>query len=421
MDALWILSLRPRKVRFLVAREYMEDRGKILRWILMFSGAIPIHEKDDPKRLARSLLVARKALLEGGVVGVFPEGRFTRTGHLHPFKHGLESIIRGTDAAVVPFFIEGGFRTRAGLGLNGKPVLFHPSDLLRRIYLWVGEPIESTESGFVSKAEAEVQRGAVEAARFRINSDGKVREKAIRRVQRRLSGGKNPAAIRDLSDRMIAQVNGLEVVARLSRKDGVFGAFPSDDPLGQLVNFWLPAVTRCRSIYSELPTDGDFDDQVLKKARPTILFGEAAFFEMLVQKILPESLGSVRLAFLFGGADSEMRALFSEKFGVSLLDGFFSQDSKVLVSLNVPDADLDGFCQTGSVSGTVGRPLPNGRVRIFDDRSRNELGDNRPGLIEIQGPAVDRGGVEGGSDQGEWCRLPERGRIDEEGFLTLFS
>ncbi len=191
MDAIWILSLQPRRIRFLVSRKYLEERGWFTRGLLKVSGAIPIHEEDGPKALVRAFSRAKTALEEGFIVCVFPEGRFTRTGHMLPFKKGLERIVRGTAVPVLPVAIHGGYRTYAGLGLTGNPSILHPGDFRRRVYLSVGPAVppagkagEEDDGLLAERSREAVAEEMLSAIRLRLRYDGSVAENFVRCARR---------------------------------------------------------------------------------------------------------------------------------------------------------------------------------------------------------------------------------------------
>jgi acyl-[acyl-carrier-protein]-phospholipid O-acyltransferase / long-chain-fatty-acid--[acyl-carrier-protein] ligase len=93
-----------RLIRFLIWRPYYEDRR--VNWLLRTLKAIPVSEKDSPKEIMRSLLVARKALEEGHMVCIFAEGEVSRTGNLLEFKRGFEVIVKGLDVTVIPVLLD---------------------------------------------------------------------------------------------------------------------------------------------------------------------------------------------------------------------------------------------------------------------------------------------------------------------------
>src|SRR5690348_14245656 len=69
VDGFLVGSSVKRPVRFLIWRPYYED--KRFHWLLKRMQAIPISDKDSPKEILRSLMVARRALEAGEVVCLF--------------------------------------------------------------------------------------------------------------------------------------------------------------------------------------------------------------------------------------------------------------------------------------------------------------------------------------------------------------
>ncbi len=74
-------------------------------------GSIPIDvERPDPGAIKRALRV----LSDGGVVGIFPEGPFSREGRLVPGQPGVAVIALRAGVPVVPAAIRGTFEALAG-------------------------------------------------------------------------------------------------------------------------------------------------------------------------------------------------------------------------------------------------------------------------------------------------------------------
>ena len=103
LDAFLIgACLRP-VVRFLVWQPYYDL--KLLTWGLRLAKAIPIW--TSPYSAARAIKRARGELERGHVLCIFAEGSISRTGDLLPFKRGLEAIVRGLDAPIIPVHLGG--------------------------------------------------------------------------------------------------------------------------------------------------------------------------------------------------------------------------------------------------------------------------------------------------------------------------
>ena len=107
VDPLLIQSVCPRMISWMVAGEYTRIRG--MSWIFKEIGAIPVARTG--KDLA-STRAAMRALSEGAVLGVFPEGRIETDRELLPFQTGVALMAIKTHVPVYPVYIEG---TQRGL------------------------------------------------------------------------------------------------------------------------------------------------------------------------------------------------------------------------------------------------------------------------------------------------------------------
>lgn len=91
----------PRPIRFVMERSLYERW--YLRWFLNGFGVIPIGGAGSRTALEE----VRNCLNAGDVVGLFPEGAISRTGHLGEFKRGYESAAEGAQGVIVPFYLRG--------------------------------------------------------------------------------------------------------------------------------------------------------------------------------------------------------------------------------------------------------------------------------------------------------------------------
>jgi 1-acyl-sn-glycerol-3-phosphate acyltransferase len=140
MDGILVKVALQRPVRFLIHREYYDNPW--LRPFLRVMKAIPVADSDGPGALKSALRAAGQYLADGEVVCVFPEGMITRMGNLLPFSRGIETILRGVDAPVIPACLDGlwgGFFARGGpQGWRRRP-----SVRRRRVTLLFGRPLPS--------------------------------------------------------------------------------------------------------------------------------------------------------------------------------------------------------------------------------------------------------------------------------------
>lgn len=100
-DAMFLTMICPRPVRFIVAEEFMGVR--LLAWALELFNSLPISNKKPRE----AILAASKALEDGELICIFPEGQLTRSGCLTPIRRGMEVIARRAKAPIIPVYMDG--------------------------------------------------------------------------------------------------------------------------------------------------------------------------------------------------------------------------------------------------------------------------------------------------------------------------
>ncbi len=104
IDPFLVGSVTQRFIRFLMWRSFYEKPG--IHWFAKLMGAIPISDEDPPRKIVESLREAQARLAQGELVCIFAEGAITRTGNLLRFQRGLERIVQGTDAPIIPVHLD---------------------------------------------------------------------------------------------------------------------------------------------------------------------------------------------------------------------------------------------------------------------------------------------------------------------------
>ena len=99
-DGLFVIAAIDRPIRFVVYAEYFRRPliGRFLRWM----GAIPIASTGGPKMILEAFREAGRALDDGELVCIFPEGQITRTGHDPAVPAGAGADRQGPDGADHP-------------------------------------------------------------------------------------------------------------------------------------------------------------------------------------------------------------------------------------------------------------------------------------------------------------------------------
>ncbi len=103
VDGLFLIGSIDRPVRFIVDSGYFHNW--MLRPLMKVLGAIPI-SGGNPKELMRAMKAAGEYLEKGELVCIFAEGEITRTGAMLPFRRGVERILKGRSAAIIPVHLD---------------------------------------------------------------------------------------------------------------------------------------------------------------------------------------------------------------------------------------------------------------------------------------------------------------------------
>ncbi len=102
-QCLAIISTK-RFIKYMAKREYFDNFKT--RWFFKSVGCIPV---DRSKKDEEAKEIAIKTLLNGGAIGIFPEGTRNKTNKLLPFKYGAVSMAKKTNSYIVPFGIRGSY------------------------------------------------------------------------------------------------------------------------------------------------------------------------------------------------------------------------------------------------------------------------------------------------------------------------
>lgn len=106
VDALLIASTSPRPIRFVMDHNIFKN--PFLGWFFKMVKAIPIApEKVCEKTYNQAFERIAKALDEGHLVCIFPEGKLTRNGEMNEFKQGIEKILQRNPVPVIPMALIG--------------------------------------------------------------------------------------------------------------------------------------------------------------------------------------------------------------------------------------------------------------------------------------------------------------------------
>lgn len=106
LDALIIAAACRRPIRFVMDHNIF--RVPVLNFIFRTGRCIPIaSSRENPELLEKAYDEIARALGDGALVCIFPEGRITDTGEMYPFRGGVVRIIGRTPVPVVALALRG--------------------------------------------------------------------------------------------------------------------------------------------------------------------------------------------------------------------------------------------------------------------------------------------------------------------------
>ena len=159
LDPLLIQSVSKRLIIWMTAKEYYEIKG--INWVFRTIMAIPVERSGRDMAATRAAL---RALAEGRVLGVFPEGKIETSRDLLPFQPGVALMAIKAGVPVYPAYIDGTMRGKTmidGFRERNQAVLrFGPAVEFDR---------SSTSRESLDAATAKIQRG-----RARIEKAGRI-------------------------------------------------------------------------------------------------------------------------------------------------------------------------------------------------------------------------------------------------------
>lgn len=202
----------------------------------------------------------------------------------------------------------------------------------------------------------------------------------------------------------------------VSPMDKMLSAMPVFHSFGLTANLVLPVVNGIPLFLYPSPLHYSVIPEIVYDRDCTVIFGTNTFLKHYGNRAHPYDFRRVRIA--VGGAEKvtdEVRRLWSEKFGVRLMEGYGATECSPIIAVNGP---------MRSKSGSVGEPLP-----CMECRLEKVEGVVEGGLLHVRGPNLMLGYLRESapgvleppsSIYGEgWYSTGDLAVIDEEGFLTL--
>lgn len=159
MDALILGGAIPRPTRFVMY--YKIFHIPVASWFFKTARAIPIAGmKEDPELMQKAFDEVDKALSEGEIVGIFPEGKLTTDGEIAEFKSGVEKILARRPVPVVPVALKGMWTSMFSKHDSKFGQLRVPRRIRAGIEVEAGPPVAGTEAtAELLEAKVKTMRG----------------------------------------------------------------------------------------------------------------------------------------------------------------------------------------------------------------------------------------------------------------------
>ena len=143
VDPMVIGALSPRPIRFVMYHKIYNL--PVANWLFKNAGAIPIATyKEDPALLKKAYDDIARALENGELVCIFPEGGLTPDGTLQQLKPGIERILHRTPVPVVPLALSGLWGTWFSR-VKGRAMKGWPRNWMKKIDLIADKPVSAQD------------------------------------------------------------------------------------------------------------------------------------------------------------------------------------------------------------------------------------------------------------------------------------
>jgi len=216
--------------------------------------------------------------------------------------------------------------------------------------------------------------------------------------------------------------NAAQAAARIDfgRTDKVFNVLPVFHSFGFTVGLVLPLVSGVRVYLYPSPLHYRTVPELIYGTNATILFGTDTFLAGYARNANPYDFRSLR--YILAGAEpvkEPTRKVFSEKFGVRLLEGYGVTETSPVLALNTPM--FNRF-------GTVGRLMPGVEARLEPVQGVHEGGrllvrgpNVMLGYLRAENPGVLEPPPEGWHDTGDIVAIDAQGFVAIKGRAKRFA
>lgn len=231
--------------------------------------------------------------------------------------------------------------------------------------------------------------------------------------------------------------NAKQVASLINPRDNdiIVGSLPLFHAFGLTITTLLPLLEGIPVVCHPDPTDAVKIGRLVAQYQATLLCGTPTFLGLYARnrKLNPLMFASLRL--VVAGAErlpEAIRTAFKDKFNKEVFEGYGTTETTPVAAVNTPDVlnTSDYTVQQGTKPGTVGLPLPGSFVRVVDPVTFDDLPRGEAGMVVIGGTQIMKGYLDDPEktasvlferDGIRWYVTGDKGRLDEDGFLTILD
>lgn len=225
---------------------------------------------------------------------------------------------------------------------------------------------------------------------------------------------KEPKAVQLTHRNIGSNIKDAVEVFELTSEDKMMAMLPLFHVFGHMSQFWLPFLTGMTTVTYAVAYDYKTIPVIMREEKTTMTASTPIFFANYLKESTPGDFQTMRI--MVAGADKcpdWLREGYKEKHGIELLEGYGTTETSPVISANTPKVNRPG---------SIGKVLPNVKVKIVDIDTAETLPAGQEGKILVKGDLVMKGYYEDEEQTAEkikdgWYDTGDIGMLDEDGFL----
>jgi benzoate-CoA ligase family protein len=232
------------------------------------------------------------------------------------------------------------------------------------------------------------------------------------------TGSPKAAMHRQGSVQVVCETYGTQVLG-IGREDRCLSAAKAFFAYGLGNSLLFPLSAGAAAVLNAAPSRPDLIAETAAKYGATLFFAGPTFFANMLRAGMPrDALAGVRLAASAGEAlPASLYQRWTAHFGIDIIDGIGMTEMLHIFLSNVP----------GKVRpGTTGQAVPGYDLKLVDEETGQEVGDNVPATLFVRGASAATGywsryDASRQVYQGEWLRTGDTYLRDSDGYYACLG